>query len=47
MATATTAGVALAAGALPFALGMAPAAAEESYSMSFFTEHTFTTGDGR
>src|SRR5918994_1161522 len=44
---ATKAGVALAAGALPFALGMGTAAADEAYSQSFFTEHTFTAGDGR
>jgi hypothetical protein len=44
---ATKAGVALAAGALPFALGMGTAAADEAYSQSFFADHTFTTGDGR
>lgn len=46
-AATTKAGVALAAGALPFALGMGTAAADEAYSQSFFTEHTFTAGDGR
>ena len=39
--------VALTAGAMPFALGIGTAAADEAYSQSFFTDHTFTTGDGR
>ena len=44
---AATATVALTAGAVPFALGIGPAAADEAYSQSFFREHTFAAGDGR
>jgi hypothetical protein len=44
---AATATLALTAGAMPFALGIGTAAADEAYSQSFFTEHTFTSGDGR
>ena len=38
--------VALTAGALPFALGIGTASADEAYSQSFFKDHTFTAGDG-
>ncbi len=38
--------VAITAGALPFALGIGTASADEAYSESFFKDHTFRAGDG-
>ena len=38
---------ALAAGAVPFAVGVGAASADEAYSQSFFREHSFIGGDGR
>lgn len=38
---------ALAVGAVPLTVGMAPAAADEAASQSFVRDHTFTAADGR
>lgn len=38
---------ALAAGAVPLALGVGPASADEFFSQSFLRDHTFTSADGR
>ena len=43
----TKTAVALTAGALPLVLGIGTAGADESFSQSFSTDHTFTSGDGR
>jgi hypothetical protein len=42
----TKVAAALAAGAVPFALGIGTASADEGYSQSFAKDHTFTAGDG-
>jgi hypothetical protein len=44
--TATRAALALTAGALPLALGIGTAAADDAFSQSFAKDHTFTAGDG-
>jgi hypothetical protein len=39
--------VALAAGAVPFALGFGTASADEAFAQSFAKQHTFTAGNGQ
>jgi hypothetical protein len=41
------AGAALVAGAVPLALGVGQAGADESFSQSFLQDHSFTAADGR